>query len=137
MGMDLNLSMVDGLDPQRNSRSASDPSPRGEGSGACLNHSSTMPMSASRAASCSTISMRLAQEGLNEQALGLGARHAAGHDVEQEILVELPARRAVGALHVVGKDLEFGLVVHRCRRPTEEAPPTSCARRSSALAARR
>src|SRR5829696_2883645 len=54
---------------------------------------------------------RLAEERLQQQRLGLGARQAAGHEIEQEVVVELSAGRAMGALDVVGEDLELGLVV--------------------------
>src|SRR5215216_445688 len=46
---------------------------------------------------------RLAEEGLQQQRLGLGARQAAGHEIEQEVVVELAAGRAMGTLHVVGE----------------------------------
>ena len=54
---------------------------------------------------------RLADEGLDHQRLGLLGRDAARPQIEQQILVERAGGRAVAALHVVGKDLELGLVV--------------------------
>jgi hypothetical protein len=43
----------------------------------------------------------------------LGRRQAARPQVEQRVLVELPDRRPVRALHVVGEDLELRLGVDR------------------------
>ena len=54
---------------------------------------------------------RLADEGLDQQRLGLLRRDAARHQVEQQILVELARGRAVAALHVVGENFELRLVV--------------------------
>src|SRR3954471_14144594 len=56
---------------------------------------------------------RLAEERLEQQALGLRLRQAAGLQVEQQVLIESAAGRAMRADHVVGEDLELGLVVHR------------------------
>ena len=54
---------------------------------------------------------RLADEGLDQQRLGFLGRNAARLEVEQQILVEIARGRAVAALHVVGEDLQFRLVV--------------------------
>src|SRR5581483_9567900 len=54
---------------------------------------------------------RLAEERLDQQRLGFRGRNAARHQVELELLVEGAGGSAVAALDVVGKDLEFRLVV--------------------------
>ena len=54
---------------------------------------------------------RLADEGLDQQRLGLLGRNAARHEIEQQVLVERARGRAVAALHVVGEDFELRLVV--------------------------
>src|SRR3954452_18594167 len=63
---------------------------------------------------------RLAEKCLDQEALGHIFRQASGHEVKQEILVELSAGGAVGALHVVGEDFEFRLVVHGAALLEEE-----------------
>ena len=50
-----------------------------------------------------------------------------GHDVEQQVVVELAAGRAMGALHVVGEDLEFRLVVHGRAVGEQQRLGSSCA----------
>ena len=74
---------------------------------------------------------------LDQQRLGLRLRNAARHQIELELVVERAGGRAVAALHVVGKDLEFRLVVGLGARPTAAAPASSSGRRSSARAAAR
>ena len=54
---------------------------------------------------------RLADEGLDQQRLGLRAGNAARAQIEQQVLVELAGGRAVAALHVVGEDFQLRLVV--------------------------
>ena len=54
---------------------------------------------------------RLADEGLDQQRLRFLGRDAARLQVEQQILVEIARGRAVAALHVVGENLQFRLVV--------------------------
>src|SRR5260370_3267699 len=53
----------------------------------------------------------LADEGLDEERLGFGLRNAARLQIEQQVLVQRPGRRAVAALHIVGENLELRLVV--------------------------
>ena len=48
------------------------------------------------------------EEAADDQPLGLGAREAAGHRVEELLAVDLAERRAVRAADVVGEDLEAG-----------------------------
>src|ERR1700689_2043915 len=54
---------------------------------------------------------RLAQKRLDQQSLGFRSRNTAGHQIKLEVVVERARRGAMSALHVVGKDLEFRLVV--------------------------
>src|SRR5947209_14171968 len=53
----------------------------------------------------------LADKRLDEQRFGLCGRNAPRAEIEQQILIEVARRRAVTALHIVGKDFQFRLVV--------------------------
>ena len=64
--------------------------------------------SASRTGSSSTRSSTSWKKPAHDQPLRLGAREAARHQVEELLAVDLAERRAVGAAHVVGEDLEAG-----------------------------
>ena len=65
--------------------------------------------SASRSASSSTSLERLADEGLDQQRAGFASGMPRASQIEQQVLVDLAAGRAVAADHVVGEDLELGL----------------------------
>ncbi len=54
---------------------------------------------------------RLAEKGLDQQRFGLRGRNAARHQIEFQFVVERAGGGAVAALHVVGENLELGLVV--------------------------
>src|SRR5581483_819520 len=54
---------------------------------------------------------RLADEGLDQQSLSFFFRNTTRHQVELQRAVDGTGRRAMAALHVVGEDLEFRLVV--------------------------
>src|SRR5262245_35599415 len=58
---------------------------------------------------------RLADKGLNQQSAGLFLRDAAGLEVEQQILIDLPRGRAVAAHHVIGEDLKLRLRIELSR----------------------
>src|SRR3954469_18133327 len=48
------------------------------------------------------------EEAADDQPLGFALRESARHQVEKLLAVDLAERRAVGAAHVVGEDLEAG-----------------------------
>src|SRR4051812_35579594 len=50
-------------------------------------------------------------ESLDQQRLRLRLRNATCTQIEQQVFVKIAGRGAVAALHVVGVDLELGLVV--------------------------
>src|SRR5258705_5506266 len=54
---------------------------------------------------------RLADEGLDQQPLGLLCRNAARLEIEQEVVVKRAGGRAMTALHIVGVDFQFRLAV--------------------------
>ena len=51
----------------------------------------------------------LGQEGFDQQTAGFVSRDAAGLKIEKLGIVEIACGRAVGALHVVGVDLQHRL----------------------------
>src|SRR5215211_8875828 len=53
----------------------------------------------------------LADEGLDQQRLGLLRRNAACLEIKQQGLVERAGRRAMAALPIVGEDFQLRLVV--------------------------
>ena len=80
---------------------------------------------------------RLADEGLDQQRLGLLGRNAARHQIELQVLVERAGGRAVAALHVVGEDLQLRLAVGLGLVRQQQRVRHHLARRSSARPAAR
>jgi hypothetical protein len=52
------------------------------------------------------------QKASHNEALGNGNRNAAGAEIEEFVLIDLPRSRAVGAADVIGEDFQTG---HRVR----------------------
>src|SRR5947209_20456522 len=52
-----------------------------------------------------------ADKRLDEQRFGLWRRNAARAQIEQQVLIEVARRGTVTALHIVGEDFQFRLVV--------------------------
>ena len=91
----------------------------GSASGPRPQPASTMPTSASRAPSCSTASSASPRKAWTRRlsASACGRPRAAGRTGGPR---RAGRRGAVGALHVVGEDLELRLVVHRAALREEE-----------------
>jgi len=53
----------------------------------------------------------IAGERVNQDVARISQRNTTGPQIEHLVVVELPHRCAVGALHVIGKDLELRLGV--------------------------
>ena len=75
---------------------------------------------------------RLAEESLDQQRFGFGRRNAARHQIKFQLVVERAGGRAMAALHVVGKDFEFRLVVRLGTLGKQQRPASSSWRRSFA-----